>query len=398
MKIRPIVSSLAWLLATATTVSASLHPPLSTVAQVDIERDGTMTVVVTHDALAFALNDTSAAVDDQQMLALLDGPEAEVTVAFDDGRKRFTLGFHLRADNQPIVTQLEKSPDLQALRDWLAKHPQRNLPCQMDFVFSATLPAKTNAITLQFPEILSDTLMIVRGAGSQPVSLPVSAGETSPPIAVQLIGSSPVRGADQSSDPAARDRNAPTVRWWEVAWRFIRLGFVHIIPGGLDHCLFVLGLFLLVPRIKPVLWQISAFTVAHTITLTLTSLNIVGMPSTIVEPAIAASIAFIAVENLLTTKVHRWRYVVAFIFGLVHGMGVATAFHEAGFPPGQLVQSLAAFTVGVEGGHMAVLAVAFLALGWTKNRKWYRKRVAIPLSLIIAAIALFWMVQRIAGG
>jgi hypothetical protein len=110
---------------------------------------------------------------------------------------------------------------------------------------------------------------------------------------------------------------------------------------------------------------------------------------------IAASIAFIAVENLLTTKVNKWRYLVAFIFGLMHGMGVATVFNEAGFPPGQLVPSLAAFTVGVEAGHIVVLVVAFVALGWTRNKKWYRQRVAIPLSLIIAAIALYWMLQRL---
>jgi hypothetical protein len=77
-------------------------------------------------------------------------------------------------------------------------------------------------------------------------------------------------------------------------------------------------------------------------------------------------------------------------------MGVATAFHEAGFPPGQLVTSLAAFTVGVETGHVAVLAVAFLALAWAREKKWYRSRIAIPLSLIIAVVALVWLMQRLA--
>jgi hypothetical protein len=86
---------------------------------------------------------------------------------------------------------------------------------------------------------------------------------------------------------------------------------------------------------------------------------------------------------------------VAFVFGLMHGMGIATAFNEAGFPPGQLVTSLAAFTVGVEAGHGVVLLAAFLSLGWFRNRKWYRSRVAIPLSLAIAAVAMWWLVQRI---
>src|SRR5205814_3818726 len=106
------------------------------------------------------------------------------------------------------------------------------------------------------------------------------------------------------------------------------------------------------------------------------------------------SIAFIGIENLLTTQVHSWRIIVAFVFGLVHGMGIATAFNEAGFPPGQLVNSLAAFTVGVEAGHLTVLVAAFLALSWTRNKKWYRARVAIPISLLIALVAIVWIVQR----
>ncbi len=107
------------------------------------------------------------------------------------------------------------------------------------------------------------------------------------------------------------------------------------LPQGLDHCLFVLGLFLLIPKFKPVLWQISpAFTVAHThSTLTLTSLHIIGLSSRIVEPTIAASIAVIGIENLVTKEIHPWRPAIAFLFGLVHGMGVATAFNDAGFPP-----------------------------------------------------------------
>jgi uncharacterized membrane protein YidH (DUF202 family) len=86
---------------------------------------------------------------------------------------------------------------------------------------------------------------------------------------------------------------------------------------------------------------------------------------------------------------------VAFLFGLVHGMGVATAFNEAGFPAGQLVSSLAAFTVGVEMGHVAILVAACAALGWCRNKPWFRARVTIPGSLIISVIALVWLWQRL---
>jgi uncharacterized membrane protein len=166
-------------------------------------------------------------------------------------------------------------------------------------------------------------------------------------------------------------------------------------PGGTDHAVFVLGLFLLSPRVKALLWQITAFTIAHSITLTLATLHLVSIRASIVEPTIALTIAFIGVENVCTRKVHAWRPVVAFIFGLVHGLGFASGLMEVGLPTGQLAAGLIAFNVGVEGGHVTVLGAAFLFLGWWRSKPWYRKLVAIPISTGIAGIAFFWMIQRI---
>jgi hydrogenase/urease accessory protein HupE len=205
-------------------------------------------------------------------------------------------------------------------------------------------------------------------------------------------------GVQNSTPGAETPRHQPEVGMLNLFWRYASYGFRHIIPKGLDHCAFVLGLFLLSPRWKPVLLQITTFTIAHTVTLTLTSLHVIGLPSSFIEPAIAISVAFIGIENLVTTKVHPWRPAIAFFFGLVHGMGVATAFNEAPFPPGHLVPSLAAFTVGVEAGHVAVLTAAFLALGWFRDKPWYRARIAIPLSVLIAVIALIWTGQRLWPG
>jgi hydrogenase/urease accessory protein HupE len=355
---------------------------------INVDRNGAITVHVFHDALAFALNDTSARIGDPEMYVLLDGSPQEQEAAFADGRQRFAIGFRLRVDGVDWPYEILQAPDVAGIEQWKREHSGQTLPCKMEFAVKATLPASARAITLQFPEILADTLMIIQQPGVEPLTLPLSAGEISPETAVRVSGAT--SAAETQSDQAVAGISA-----WNVAWRFVTLGFTHIIPEGLDHCLFVLGLFLLNPRIRPVLWQISAFTIAHTITLTLTSLHIVGLPASIVEPTIAASIAFIGIENLTTKKVHAWRPAVAFVFGLVHGMGIATAFNEAGFPPGQLVTSLAAFTVGVEAGHVAILLTAFLSLGWFRNRKWYRSRVAIPLSLAIAAIAIWWLVQRV---
>jgi hypothetical protein len=143
---------------------------------------------------------------------------------------------------------------------------------------------------------------------------------------------------------------------------------------------------------------VTAFTAAHTLTLTLAVLGWVRVPAGIVEPAIALSIAFIAIENLFARRVGPWRLAVVFLFGLLHGLGFASGLAELGLPAGQLATGIGGFAVGVEAGHLAVIAGAFLLLGWTRSRPWYRARVEIPCSLAIAAVACWWTVARIAAG
>ena len=181
-----------------------------------------------------------------------------------------------------------------------------------------------------------------------------------------------------------------------VAWRYVVLGFEHILPQGPDHILFILGLFLLSPRISSLLWQVSAFTVAHSITLGLAMYGVVRLPPAIVEPIIAGSIAFVAIENIFTPKLHAWRPIVVFIFGLVHGMGFASVLLEMGLPRRDFAPALVAFNVGVELGQLAVVAMALLAVGWFRKRDWYRRAIVVPASAMIAIMGIFWMVQRIA--
>ena len=176
------------------------------------------------------------------------------------------------------------------------------------------------------------------------------------------------------------------------------LGFTHIVPLGLDHILFVLGLFLLSTRLAPLLIQVTAFTVAHTVTLALSVYGVVSLPPSIVEPLISASIVYVAVENILTPKLKPWRALVVFGFGLLHGLGFAGVLHEVGLPHGQFVPALVSFNVGVELGQLAVIAIAYLAVGiWGRGKSWYRPRVVIPASATVAAVGLFWTVQRVLG-
>lgn len=178
-------------------------------------------------------------------------------------------------------------------------------------------------------------------------------------------------------------------------WRYIGVGFDHIIPKGLDHILFVLGLFFLAPRLGPLVWQVSAFTLAHTVTLALGALGIVQVPGSIVEPLIAASIVYVAVENVFTDGLAPWRPVLIFAFGLLHGLGFASVLGEFGLPDSQFIPALVGFNVGVEVGQLAVIAAAFLLVGyWFRDKPWYRKAIAIPASLAIAAVGAYWVVER----
>ena len=161
------------------------------------------------------------------------------------------------------------------------------------------------------------------------------------------------------------------------------------------HVLFVLGLFLLSPRLRPLLWQVTAFTVAHSITLALSLYGVVSLPASIVEPLIALSIAFVAVENICSTRLRAWRVGVVFLFGLVHGMGFAGALKDAGLPRGRYALALVGFNVGVELGQLTVIAAALAVVGWWRRRDWYRRVIVVPASSAIAAIAVCWTIVRI---
>ena len=141
--------------------------------------------------------------------------------------------------------------------------------------------------------------------------------------------------------------------------------------------------------------QVSIFTLAHTITLFLGVLNIITIPVTIVEPIIALSICFIAIENLFTENINRTRPYIVFIFGLLHGLGFAGVLNEIGISSDLFVSSLISFNVGVELGQISViiLSYTFIALLFQKQL-WYRSRITKPISMVIAFIGFYWSVQR----
>jgi hypothetical protein len=183
----------------------------------------------------------------------------------------------------------------------------------------------------------------------------------------------------------------------EIAAQYLWLGYTHILPKGLDHILFVLGLFLLSPRWKTMLLQVTAFTVAHSITLALSIYGVVSLPSRLVEPLIALSIAYVAIENLVTRELKPWRVALVFLFGLLHGLGFAGVLRELGLPREEFLTALVTFNLGVEAGQLTVIALALLAVSPFMKTGWYRQRVVIPASIAIAAIGIYWTVTRVSG-
>ena len=182
----------------------------------------------------------------------------------------------------------------------------------------------------------------------------------------------------------------------QVATEYTVLGFEHIVPKGIDHILFVLGLFLLSVKLRPLLLQVTAFTLAHSITLGLTIYGVISLSPSVVEPLIALSIVAVGIENMFVKTVKVRRVVVVFLFGLLHGMGFAGVLSQLGLPESDFATALVFFNIGVEAGQLFVIAVAFLCVFWLlKKQQLYRQWVVIPVSALISLIGLYWTYERL---
>ncbi len=202
----------------------------------------------------------------------------------------------------------------------------------------------------------------------------------------------------QIASPTAQAPDRPLA---QTIVLYLQLGFLHILPKGLDHILFVLSLFLASTRVRPLLIQITTFTIAHTITLALAASGLVTAPAGIVEPLIALSIAFVAIENIFFKEMTRWRPLVVFGFGLFHGLGFAGVLAELGLPQDQFAAALVSFNVGVEAGQLTVVGLALVPslllrrlLQREGAERLYRPIAVVPASVCIAVIGLWWAIER----
>lgn len=201
---------------------------------------------------------------------------------------------------------------------------------------------------------------------------------------------------DKESSPFQLTEIINTPSSISIFFDFMKSGFLHIIPNGLDHILFILSLFLFSNKLKTLIWQISMFTIAHTLTLSLSIFGLINPPPSIIEPLIALSIAFVALENIFKNKLEYNRLFVVFLFGLLHGFGFANMLLEFNLQKDEFIKSLIGFNIGVEIGQLAILLLSWLTLGlWFNKKSWYRKVIIIPLSLIISLIAVYWFMERL---
>lgn len=324
------------------------------------------------DAAALGLPDGHVTAEDYAAEHTL--PSEERQQLTDDLLRIARRTFTIRVDGQPLPTEIE-FPEL-ARAGPEGAGDQTTGPLWGKLLrLRAPIPAGARNLTLWTSRTYGAASVVATIADDDPhFGQLLPAGQETEPISIAGLN--------------AAERFART------SMRYLVFGYEHILPKGLDHILFVVGLFLLSPSLRPLLWQVSAFTVAHTITLALSMFEVFSLPPAVVEPLIALSIAYVALENMMTAKLHAWRPAVVFGFGLLHGMGFAGVLTELGLPRRQFVTALLSFNVGVELGQLSVIGLALLLTVWWRKHSWYRARVVIPASLLIALVGLYWAIQR----
>jgi hydrogenase/urease accessory protein HupE len=293
----------------------------------------------------------------------------------------------------PLTNQMPTAPDELAARvKSLASALIANLQVRFD---ATSVPLALTDVTVDDRGDARVRLTGVVPVGARGVSWSTSLIFGAYPLAVRGVDDHEVvrwLQGREVSEPVALE-GAPGARaFGQGVW----LGFTHILPHGLDHILFVVGLFLLSTSPRQLLAQVSAFTLAHSLTLGLSLYGVVSLPGRVVEPLIALSVAYVGVENLFTSRLQPWRVLVVFGFGLLHGLGFAEALAALNLNRADLLSTLISFNVGVELGQLAVVAgasVAFFAVRHAR-REWHRPAMRVA-SGGVGLMGVVWMVERL---
>ena len=364
--------TITYLMILVTISNVTAHEAIPTIATVTVERDAvdlkvrfmSEAYLAGIDLSQFSFMNDSEQSDDYDRLRGLD--VSDLTAEFNTAWPNLSNDIQIIQNGQPLALSLITLTVDDIDNDEIARYSVATI--------SGAITG-SGPITVQFPKSLGE--VVVRQEGVEnPLTQLLDAGTVSDPIMAAGL-------------EAAKSG-------WGTFVEYIPVGFDHIVPKGLDHILFVLGIFFLGAGWRALIWQISAFTLAHTVTLALGALEIVVISGSIVEPLIAASIVFVAVENLMTTSLNTWRPVIIFGFGLLHGLGFASVLGDFGLPEGQFIPALIGFNIGVEVGQLTVVAVAAILLTLPFARfDWYRRAIAMPASILIAFVGAYWFIERV---
>jgi hydrogenase/urease accessory protein HupE len=357
---------------------ASAHTLRPAVATLDLQESGQLDIQVrtSAEALLAGIGPETADTDDAPTADIYNAlralPSSELAARFDE----FVPEFLSKVMLQTFSDSTSNSLSLNYVRIEVPEPGDLELLRDSTIYLQVQLLSDVDSIVWAWPrEYGSSVVRFSTAATPEPLTEWLQAGEVSDEL------------------PASGAIVPPSII--EVIWNYIGLGFEHILPLGLDHILFVVGLFLLSAHLRPLLWQISAFTLAHTLTLGLSIYGVISLPASVVEPLIALSIAYVGLENCLYSQLKPWRVLLVFCFGLLHGMGFAGVLSEIGLPAGEFLTALLSFNLGVEFGQLTIVALGFLLVGWFRNKSWYRAVIVIPLSLLISAAGLYWTWERV---
>tara|TARA_B100001123_G_scaffold438745_1_gene574192 strand:- start:16929 stop:18056 length:1128 start_codon:yes stop_codon:yes gene_type:complete len=368
----PLLASIYIFITFALPNLSEAHPLTFTATQLILHTDGTFTVNMTCDLDALALGRSQDTEDEQLVFALQQLNPNEFQNIIDRLETLFERRVRVRFSGNPEPFSVT-FPDYGTAAALDADIPTvLGLTAQL----RGTIPPDAKDVEFFASRSFSNVhLSVVNETNKTTIQTIIERGARSDPIEL---------------GDRIRDQSAISIQA-----KFFAMGLRHIIPDGTDHILFVLGLFLLSTAIKSLIIQITAFTVAHALTLAFATFGLINLPTIIIEPLIAISIAYIAIENIFLSRVTGRRAIVVFSFGLLHGLGFATILIELMLPPNELVLSLVSFNLGIEFGQLIVIGAAWLTIGQFRRRKWYRSRVVIPASVFIAVIAGVWIVERL---
>ncbi|XOV85492.1 MAG: HupE/UreJ family protein [bacterium] len=323
----------------------------------------------------------------QDYWTLSNATSPEQTLLMQNLKEQLTTGLKIEVDGRPAYLNLQ-SWDFPAVSLTAIENPLTPQMATLSFHLSV-IPRKhitvglANNFSVPWPALVRLDI-----AGRElPVSRLLTAYDRS-------TASVSLQGTQDSEKVDIGALMVVASQAWLPGLSWVVIGFQHIIPRGLDHIAFVLGLFFLTAGMRPLLLQVTGFTIAHSLTLALAMYGFVSVPAAIVEPLIAASIVYVALDNLYASHLAPFRMFVVCAFGLLHGLGFAAVLQDIQMPQENFAQALLLFNVGVELGQLAVIAGAFALVGAFRKRTWYSSGIAHPATMGIAGVGAYWLLKR----